>query len=80
MTDTLQALAFDPSLLGLSLSFGVEVFTPGHKTPLHIHNIGHELFFVLSGESVCNCADWLCADVTHFWIHISAQRNMSMVG
>jgi len=45
---------FDPGELGLSLSFGVEVFTPGHCTPLHTHHVGHELFFVLSGEW-CSC-------------------------
>jgi quercetin dioxygenase-like cupin family protein len=44
------AFVFDPAELGLSLSFGVEVFEPGHHTPLHVHRTGHELFFVLAGE------------------------------
>ncbi len=43
------AFVFDPLELGLSLSFGVEVFEPGHHTPLHVHRSGHELFFLLSG-------------------------------
>lgn len=46
---------FDPAELGLSLSFGVEVFEPGHHTPLHIHKTAHELFFVLAGEGVAFC-------------------------
>ena len=37
--------------IGLSLSFGVEVFEPGHRTPIHVHLGAHELFFVLAGES-----------------------------
>ncbi|GIL51058.1 hypothetical protein Vafri_7157 [Volvox africanus] len=49
------AFVFDPSELGLSLSFGVEVFEPGHRTPRHIHRVAHELFFVLAGEGVAFC-------------------------
>ncbi|GFR47569.1 hypothetical protein Agub_g9295 [Astrephomene gubernaculifera] len=49
------AFVFDPAELGLSLSLGVEVFEPGHRTPLHIHRTAHELFFVLSGEGVAHC-------------------------
>jgi len=50
------ALAFDPTLLsGISLSFGVEVFTPGHVTPLHTHSVGHEMFFVLAGKGDAWC-------------------------
>ncbi|KAG2495121.1 hypothetical protein HYH03_006731 [Edaphochlamys debaryana] len=49
------AFVFDPSELGLSLSFGVEVFEPGHHTPNHIHKTAHELFFVLAGEGVAYC-------------------------
>ncbi|PNW82818.1 hypothetical protein CHLRE_06g295550v5 [Chlamydomonas reinhardtii] len=49
------AFVFDPAELGLSLSFGVEVFEPGHHTPLHIHKTAHELFFVLAGEGVAFC-------------------------
>ncbi|GIL75171.1 hypothetical protein Vretimale_7864 [Volvox reticuliferus] len=49
------AFVFDPSELGLSLSFGVEVFEPEHRTPLHIHRSAHELFFVLAGEGIAFC-------------------------
>ncbi|GLC36904.1 hypothetical protein PLESTB_000179900 [Pleodorina starrii] len=49
------AFVFDPSELGLSLSFGVEVFEPGHHTPLHIHKSAHELFFVLAGTGLAVC-------------------------
>jgi len=49
------AFVFDPSELGLSLSFGVEVFEPGHHTPRHVHTTGHELFFVLAGEGDAYC-------------------------
>ncbi|KAJ9507943.1 hypothetical protein QJQ45_021184 [Haematococcus lacustris] len=49
------AFVCDPTELGLSLSFGVEVFSPGHHTPLHVHRTGHELFFILSGEGDAYC-------------------------
>ncbi|GAX76355.1 hypothetical protein CEUSTIGMA_g3801.t1 [Chlamydomonas eustigma] len=45
------AFFFGPTeLLDLSLSFGIEVFEPGHKTPIHMHPTAHELFFVLAGS------------------------------
>jgi quercetin dioxygenase-like cupin family protein len=45
------ALLFGPhSAPAVCCSFGVEVFEPGHVTPLHIHNTAHELFFVLAGK------------------------------
>lgn len=54
------AFVFDPSELGLSMSFGIEVFEPGHVTPLHSHMEAHELFFVLGGEgtALCNGRSW----------------------
>ncbi|MEW5313586.1 MAG: hypothetical protein WDW38_005143 [Sanguina aurantia] len=54
------AFVFDPSELGLSMSFGIEVFEPGHVTPLHSHMEAHELFFVLGGEgtALCNGESW----------------------
>jgi hypothetical protein len=39
------ALLFGPAS-GLSLSFGLEVFEPGHLTPPHVHEAAHELFMV----------------------------------
>ncbi len=49
------ALVFGPSTHGVSLTFGLEVFPPGHVTPAHLHHQAHELFFVLSGagEAIC---------------------------
>lgn len=45
------ALLFGPHCSpAVCCSFGVEVFEPGHVTPLHIHNTAHELFFVLAGK------------------------------
>ena len=50
------AFVFEPSELSLPLSFGIEVFEPGHVTPIHIHATAHELFFILAGrgEAVCD--------------------------
>eukprot|EP00877_Chromochloris_zofingiensis_P010143 jgi/Chrzof1/5382/Cz16g00230.t1 len=46
------ALLFGPhDAPGLSLSFGIEIFEPGHETPPHIHTQAHELFFVLAGQA-----------------------------
>jgi quercetin dioxygenase-like cupin family protein len=39
----------DPNL---SLTFGVELFEPGHVTNRHIHNAAYETFVVLGGEGV----------------------------
>lgn len=49
------AFVFDPAELGLSISFGLEVFESGHYTPRHVHRNGHELFFVLAGECRTSC-------------------------
>lgn len=47
------ALMFDPVRnQQINATFGVEVFEPGHITPLHVHEDGYELFFVLSGSGV----------------------------
>jgi mannose-6-phosphate isomerase-like protein (cupin superfamily) len=47
------ALLFGPHASpAVCLSFGVEVFEPGHVTPLHTHSSAHELFFVLAGRAV----------------------------
>ena len=47
------ALMFDPVRnQQINATFGVEVFEPGHITPLHVHEDGYELFFVLSGNGV----------------------------
>jgi quercetin dioxygenase-like cupin family protein len=37
---------------GMSLTFGVEMFEPGHRTTRHIHTAAFEMFIVLGGEGV----------------------------
>ena len=49
------ALVFDPVSHGLPFTFGVEIFPPGHVTPLHVHSSAHELFFILDGRGVVHC-------------------------
>ncbi|GAB4820714.1 hypothetical protein N2152v2_007760 [Parachlorella kessleri] len=45
------ALAFDPVTTPQApLVFGVEVFERGHRTQPHLHPLGFELFFIISGE------------------------------
>jgi len=36
----------------LSMTFGVEMFEPGHRTTRHIHTAAYEMFIVLGGEGV----------------------------
>ena len=49
------ALVFDPLGDRLPFTFGVEIFEPGHVTPLHSHEGAYELFFILNGEGVGRC-------------------------
>lgn len=51
------ALAFDPLRDDVPFTVGVEVFDPGHQTPRHTHEVGCEVFFVLSGTGVGHCND-----------------------
>ncbi|GBF98572.1 hypothetical protein Rsub_11297 [Raphidocelis subcapitata] len=47
------ALLFGPHTdPGMSLTFGVEMFEPGHRTARHIHTAAFEMFIVLGGEGV----------------------------
>lgn len=47
------AFILEPGELGgMPLSAGLEVFQPGHVTPLHTHQVAHEVFFILSGTAV----------------------------
>ncbi|KAI8466610.1 MAG: RmlC-like cupin domain-containing protein [Monoraphidium minutum] len=47
------ALMFGPHLdPELSMTFGVEMFEPGHRTTRHIHTAAYEMFVVLGGEGV----------------------------
>ena len=49
------ALVFDPLGDSLPFTFGVEIFEPGHVTPLHSHEGAYELFFILNGEGIGRC-------------------------
>jgi mannose-6-phosphate isomerase-like protein (cupin superfamily) len=49
------AIIFDPTSADTSLTFCVEIFEPGGKTPLHHHQIGVEMFFILKGEGTAVC-------------------------
>jgi uncharacterized cupin superfamily protein len=47
------ALLFGPHAdPGLSLTFGVEMFEPGHRTTRHIHTAAYEMFIVLGGDGL----------------------------
>lgn len=49
------AIVFDPDIASMSLTFCVEIFDPGGKTPPNRHNIALEMFFVLKGEGFALC-------------------------
>ena len=49
------ALIFDPFSFNVPLTFGMEIFEAGHKTPPHVHSEAHEVFVVLSGEGSVFC-------------------------
>lgn len=49
------AIVFDPEMASTSLTFCVEIFDPGGKTPPNRHNIALEMFFVLKGEGIAIC-------------------------
>lgn len=50
------AIVFDPETAATSLTFCVEIFDPGGKTPPNRHNIAVEMFFILKGygEAICD--------------------------
>ncbi|MGB5973416.1 MAG: cupin domain-containing protein [Nodosilinea sp.] len=49
------ALVFDPTIAGMSLTYCVEIFDVGGKTPPNRHQIAVEMFFVLKGEGRATC-------------------------
>ncbi|MEA5467596.1 cupin domain-containing protein [Spirulina sp. 06S082] len=49
------AIVFDPEIAAASLTFCVEIFDPGGKTPPNRHNIAVEMFFILKGEGKAIC-------------------------
>lgn len=50
------ALVFDPKTADVSLTYCVEIFDVGGKTPSHRHSAAVEMFYVLKGhgEAVCD--------------------------
>jgi mannose-6-phosphate isomerase-like protein (cupin superfamily) len=49
------AIVFDPQMANMSLTFCVEIFDVGGKTPPNRHQFAVEMFFVLKGEGIANC-------------------------
>ncbi len=49
------AIVFDPAIADASVTFCVEIFDPGGKTPPNRHQIAVEMFFVLKGEGLALC-------------------------
>jgi mannose-6-phosphate isomerase-like protein (cupin superfamily) len=49
------AIVFDPSSSDVSLTFCVEIFDVGGKTPPNRHNMAVEMFFILKGEGIAFC-------------------------
>jgi mannose-6-phosphate isomerase-like protein (cupin superfamily) len=49
------AIVFDPQIANRSLTFCVEIFDVGGKTPPNRHQWAVEMFFVLRGEGTASC-------------------------
>ncbi|MEM0980088.1 MAG: cupin domain-containing protein [Cyanobacteria bacterium P01_H01_bin.58] len=49
------ALVFDPKVANMSLTYCVEIFDVGGKTPPNRHQIAVEMFFVLKGQGLVTC-------------------------
>lgn len=49
------AIVFDPQIANMSLTFCVEIFDVGGKTPPNRHQLAVEMFFVLKGEGTATC-------------------------
>lgn len=49
------AIVFDPTIANFSLTFCVEIFDVGGKTPPNRHQLAVEMFFVLKGEGIAMC-------------------------
>jgi mannose-6-phosphate isomerase-like protein (cupin superfamily) len=49
------ALVFDPVIADMSITYCVEIFDVGGKTPPNRHQIAVEMFFVLKGQGVATC-------------------------
>ena len=49
------AIVFEPTTAHASLTFCVEIFDVGGKTPPNRHQFAVEMFFVLKGEGLATC-------------------------
>lgn len=49
------AIVFDPTIANMSLTYCVEIFDVGGKTPPNRHLLAVEMFFVLKGEGLATC-------------------------
>lgn len=49
------AIVFDPIIANMSLTYCVEIFDPGGKTPANRHQLAVEMFFILKGEGIATC-------------------------
>jgi mannose-6-phosphate isomerase-like protein (cupin superfamily) len=49
------AIVFDPVVANMSLTYCVEIFDRGGKTPPNRHQLAVEMFFVLKGEGLASC-------------------------
>lgn len=49
------AIVFDPTSANMSLTYCVEIFDIGGKTPPNRHQMAVEMFFVLKGEGIARC-------------------------
>jgi mannose-6-phosphate isomerase-like protein (cupin superfamily) len=49
------AIVFDSTTADMSLTYCVEIFDVGGKTPPNRHQLAVEMFFVLKGEGLASC-------------------------
>jgi mannose-6-phosphate isomerase-like protein (cupin superfamily) len=49
------AIIFDPIIADASLTFCLEIFDIGGKTPPNRHNLAVEMFFILKGQGIARC-------------------------
>ncbi|HEY9623899.1 MAG TPA: cupin domain-containing protein [Crinalium sp.] len=49
------AIVFDPTIANMSLTYCVEIFDVGGKTPPNRHQWAVEMFFILKGEGLASC-------------------------
>lgn len=49
------AIVFDPTSANFSLTYCIEIFDQGGKTPPNRHNLAVEMFFILKGEGLAHC-------------------------